>query len=89
MAKLEYTTNYACNCLNGKCYFGKCICVTGFAGDLCSIPVSSITGKNSISIVMTFNNYLAFSFIIGLIWLFIGVGIGFFIFKGSYKKNNF
>jgi len=80
LTSFEYTTSMNCDyCLNGKCYFGKCICTTGYGGPNCDISISSVGGQKTILIEVTFANYVPVSFIIGLIWFFIGAGIGFLL----------
>jgi len=86
LTSFQYATTMDCNnnCFNGRCHFGKCICVTGYGGPNCNIAISAVGA--AITIEITFANFLPGAFIIGIIWFFIGAGIGFFILKARYKK---
>jgi len=90
--ELDYTLSLDCdqNCVTGRCHFGICACDDGWSGQYCDVHlISDNTGQLSNIVIYTdFDNFSGTAFIIGFCFLFVGVLIGYVIFKWRYKLNH-
>jgi len=89
---LDYSLSLDCgkDCQTGRCHFGLCVCDDGWSGQYCDTHILNFddSGQTSIVVDMDFENFSGTSFIIGFCFLFIGVLIGYVIFKWRYKLQN-
>jgi len=83
ISNVFYSSSFDCNnCNNGICHFGKCVCNDGYSGTNCA---NNLLVGTVVTITMDFGNFVANAFIIGICFLFVGVFIGFVVFKIRYK----
>jgi len=89
---LDYSLSVDCDqtCVTGRCHFGLCVCDDGWSGQYCDTHILNFddSGQTSILVEMDFGNFTGTSFIIGFCFLFMGVLIGYVIFKWRYKYQN-
>lgn len=86
--QITFTTSLDCsNSCQGSCHFGFCACNYGFSGVNCDdVLMTKFTGYSDIVISMDFGNFAGTAFIIGFCFFFVGLVIGYSIFKWRYKQ---